>query len=167
MARHYSFMYSRKVDGFRHSTSISHSSAIMVTRQIDAHQRGQDALTAASCSKAVAHMRLPINNREAGNGRRKLELHICTSQTPFYTLDAGQRKFWGILRALVEAPGECHTYMSISGFQVDATAKATVQFGFELAHFLTQFAEFLLEAGDFVVDFVHGSRQAFLYIRER
>jgi hypothetical protein len=53
------------------------------------------------------------------------------------------------------------------GFQVDATAKAAVQFGLELAHFLAQFAEFLLEAGHFVVDFVHGGGQAFLHIRER
>lgn len=52
-------------------------------------------------------------------------------------------------------------------FQVDATAKAAVQFGLEFAHFLAQFAEFLLEAGHFVVDFVHGGGQAFLHIRER
>lgn len=53
------------------------------------------------------------------------------------------------------------------GFQVDATAKATVQFGFKLAHFFAQFAEFLLKAGHFVVDFVHGCGQAFLDIGER
>lgn len=52
-------------------------------------------------------------------------------------------------------------------FQVDATSKAPVQLGFEIAHFLAEFAQFLFERGDFVVDFVDRSRKALLHLRER
>jgi hypothetical protein len=79
---------------------------------------------------------------------------------------SGTAEFWNIaLHAFGGSEIAIRTYHS--GLQVDAAAEATVEFGLELTHFLAQLAEFLLEAGHFVVDFVHGSRQTFLHIRER
>ena len=52
-------------------------------------------------------------------------------------------------------------------FQVDATAKAAVQFGLEFAHFLAQFAQFLFESSHFVVDLVDGGGEAPLHLRKR
>lgn len=111
-------------------------------------------------------MRLPII-RESGGGR--VESLSCTSahgrrpSTPWW-LDAGQH-FLGIWHAFGGSRVAVHTCRLC--FQVNAAAKATVQFGLELTHFLAQFAEFLLKAGNFVVDFVHGGRQAFLHIGKR
>lgn len=78
-------------------------------------------------------------------------------------LGRGTAEFWQYCCMHLKAP--ClfiHTCRL--GFQVDAAAKATVQFGLELTHLLAQLAEFLLEASHFVVDFVHGGGQAFLHI---
>ena len=49
-------------------------------------------------------------------------------------------------------------------FQVDATSKASIQLGLEITHFFTQLAQFLLESGHFVVDFVDRSGEAFLHL---
>jgi hypothetical protein len=51
--------------------------------------------------------------------------------------------------------------------QVDTTSKSSIELGLEFAHFLTQFAEFLFESSDFVVDFVDGSRKTLLHLGER
>jgi len=52
-------------------------------------------------------------------------------------------------------------------FQVDATSKATIQLGLEIAHFFTQLTQFLFESSHLVVDFVDGGGEALLHLGER
>jgi hypothetical protein len=71
--------------------------------QFDAHQRIQDALTAASCStRYLIHTSLPII-REAASGRRRSESLSCTSVRG--ERSSGTAELWNVASHMhLEAP---------------------------------------------------------------
>lgn len=85
----------------------------------------------------------------AGADNGKMESLSCTSRAPFNTFDGGTavnfENLWD--------RGHTVLYMRLR-FQVDATSKASIQLGLEIAHFLAEFAQFLLESSHLVVNLV-------------
>ena len=87
----------------------------------------------------------------AGAGNGKMESLSCTSRAPFNMFDGGTAVNFVFENLRIWS----HTvlYMRLC-FQVDATSKAAIQLGLEIAHLFAQFAKFFFKSSHLVVDFV-------------